>query len=93
VALAIQVIIGLGAYGDACRKFLDREYCDTFLIIIKFFELWEFVCCASAGLIIGLIALSLMSRRHVEPTASPQNPSRDPSQELSSQERRMHDES
>ena len=62
--LGIQVCHGLGEYGDTCRAWSCHNHSDAFLIIVQFFELWEFAICASIGLIVALFVIPVAATWH-----------------------------
>jgi hypothetical protein len=59
--LATQVSHGLGEHGDACRAMAGHNYSDAFLIVVQFFELWQFAIFAFVGLIIALFVIPFAS--------------------------------
>lgn len=59
--LGIQISCGLGEYGDACRAMAGHNHTDAFLIVVQFFELWQFAISAFVGLIIALFVIPLAS--------------------------------
>jgi hypothetical protein len=59
--LGIQISCGLGEYGDACRAMAGRNHSDAFLIVVLFFELWQFAISAFVGLIVALFVIPFAS--------------------------------
>jgi uncharacterized membrane protein len=60
VTHGISISRSLGNLGDSWRGFLDSNYSDTFLIIVKFFELYDFAVVCFLGIVISLIVLFLI---------------------------------
>ncbi len=62
--LGMRICCGLGEYGDTCRAWSDHNHSDAFLIIVQFFELWEFAICAFIGLVVALFVIPVAATWH-----------------------------
>jgi hypothetical protein len=61
--LAFQMLVGLGDYGNTCRRF-GSDYPDWFLVLVSHFELFDFAISSFICLLVStLIAICLKSGR------------------------------